>query len=91
MQTAFDIILADLFMCVFWVVGEILIKMFDLELKDEIDGGKAYQKKLDAAERAQHLTLPEDRRKNVRHSPEWNEQIKGWKERQKLQKNVTTF
>ena len=87
MQTALDILLADLFMCIFWVVGEILIKSFDLELKDEIDGGKAYQKRLDAAERAQHMVLPEDRRKNVRHAPEWNEQILGWKERQKLQKN----
>ena len=91
MQTAFDIILADLFMCGFWVVGELLIKMFDLELKDEIDGGKAYQKKLDAAERQQHIVLAEDRRKNVRHAPEWNEQIKGWKERQKLQKKVSNL
>ena len=88
MQTAFDILLADAFMCVFWVVGELLIKSFDLELKDEIDGGKAFQKRMDAAEKAQHMVLPEDRRKNVRHSPEWNEQIKGWKERQKLQKKV---
>jgi cellulose synthase/poly-beta-1,6-N-acetylglucosamine synthase-like glycosyltransferase len=88
LQTAFDILLADAFMCVFWVVGELLIKSFDLELKDEIDGGKAFQKRMDAAEKAQHMVLPEDRRKNVRHSPEWNEQIKGWKERQKLQKKV---
>ena len=88
MQTAFDILLAYMFMVVFWVVCEILIKMFDLELAQEKADGFAYQKKLDEAEKAQHMVIPEDRRKNVRHAPEWNEQIRGWKERQALQAQV---
>ena len=75
-------------MVIFWVVGEMLIKRFDLSLAEEIAGGKAYQRRLDVAERANHIVLAEDRRQNVRHSPEWNEQIKGWRERKKLMGKV---
>ncbi len=89
METAVVILLADTFMAIFWVVGELLIKAFDLELADEKNGGYKYQARLDEAERQQHIQLAADRRKNIRHAPEWNEQLRGWQERKKLQKKVS--
>lgn len=90
-QTFVDHFIANTFMSIYWVVGEFLIKAFDLELADEKAQGYAHQKKLDQFERAQHLTLGEDRRKQVRHSPQWNEQLQDWQDRKKLQKNVHNY
>jgi hypothetical protein len=58
-------------------VGEYLIRRFDMELKADIQEGERWQKKLDEKDGI-------DRKKNiqqVRHSWQWNEELKGWRER----------
>ena len=54
-----------------------------------MNDGYKYQARLDEAERQQHIQLAAERRKNIRHAPEWNEQLRGWLERRKLQTKVS--
>jgi hypothetical protein len=82
----FKIVLGcNTFLWVYWATGEILIKMFDLELQAELEEGKRQQEVMDEFEKSKGIEIGSDRQLNVHHSPEWNQALVGWNERKKLQ------
>ncbi len=79
------------FLWLYWFIGEWLIKSFDLEIGAELKEGDRQQKVMDRKERAKGIEIGEDRRKNIHHSPEWNQALKGWQERKKLQSKRSKY
>ncbi|MDC3321392.1 hypothetical protein OAV88_02205 [bacterium] len=75
-------LLTNVFLCIFWYVGEYLIAAFDKELRSELKGGEEWQLDLDEQERNHGLVPATVRRKApIKHSWKWNEELLGWQER----------
>ena len=88
MSSALDMFVANTFLFCLWWMGEFFIMMFDQELKAEIKGGYKWQGEQDDEVERKGLPTFKMRQKKVRHSPEWNDQLKGWLERKGQQKKV---
>lgn len=87
-ETIYDLFIGNTFLALLWFFGEHLLEMFSVELRAEISEGKEWQKELDATDQANGFPSLQSRINAVRHSEAWNEELAGWNERKKRQKEI---